>query len=42
MRLHEAGRPGDDHRADRLRPHDVGIVVNLDPSQWALQTESFG
>ena len=22
---------GDDHRADRVRPHDVGIVVDLDP-----------
>ncbi len=39
MLLHEAVRAGDDHRADRIRAHDVGIVVDLDPAGCFLQPE---
>ena len=39
MAFHEAFRPRDDHRADRVRPHDVGIVVDLDAAQRAFDAE---
>ena len=29
--LEEPLRPGDDHRADGIGPHDVAVVVDLDP-----------
>ena len=32
-------RPGDDHRADRVRPHDVGIVVDLDAADRPVDAE---
>ncbi len=42
MRLHEAVRPGDDHRADGVRAHDVGIVVDLDPPQRVFDAKGGG
>ena len=39
MRLHEAGRPRDDHRADRVRAHDVRVVVDLDSARHAFEAE---
>ena len=40
--LHEAFRPGDDHRADRVGPHDVRIVVDLDPPRRRCEAEGGG
>ena len=37
--LHEAFRPGDDHAADGVRAHDVGVVVDLDPAWGGLHAE---
>ena len=39
VRLHEAVAAGDDHRADRIRAHDVGIVVDLDAADRRLDTK---
>ncbi len=40
MRLHEARGPGDDHRADRIRAHDVRIVIDFDAPQRLFDAES--
>jgi hypothetical protein len=40
--FHEAFRAGDDHAADRIGAHDVGVVVDLDPPGRAGQAEGFG
>ena len=37
--LGEAFRPGDDHRADRVRAHDVAVVVDLDAARRLRQAE---
>ena len=37
--LHEAFRPCDDHRADGVRAHDMGVVVDLDAARRALESE---
>ena len=37
--LDEAFGAGDHHRADRVRPHDVGIVVDLDPPDRLIDAE---
>ena len=37
--LDEAFGPGDDHRPDRVGPHDVGIVVDLDPPDRMVDAE---
>ena len=42
MRFHEPVRARHDHRADRIRAHDMGIVVNLDPARRPLKAESLG
>ena len=38
----ETLRPGDDHRADRVGPHDVRIVVDLDPPRRRCEAEGGG
>ena len=40
--LPEALRPGDDHRADRVRALDVAVVVDLDALRHARQAERLG
>ena len=40
--LAEALRPRDDHRAGRVRAHDVAVVVNLDPLGYVGQLERIG
>ena len=42
MRFHEAVRARHDHRADGVRPHDMGIIVDLDPARRAGEAESLG
>jgi hypothetical protein len=37
--FHESGGARDDHRADRLRAADVGIVVDLDTPRRRDETE---
>ena len=37
--LDETVRPRDHHRADRVRPHDVGIVVDLDPADRVVDAK---
>ncbi len=39
MRLHEAVGTGDHHAADGVRPHDVGVVVDLDAPDAPLDPE---
>ena len=39
LRLHEAVGAGDDHRADGIGAHDVGIVVDLDAARRLGQAE---
>ena len=40
--LRKALRPRDDHRADRVRAHDVAVVVDLDAARRLRQSEHFG
>ena len=42
LRLHEPFGPGDDHAADRIRAHDVAVVVDLDPLRGAVEAEGLG
>ncbi len=42
MCLHETIWARDDHRADGIRAHDVGIVVDLDPPQIVFDAERSG
>jgi hypothetical protein len=35
--FHEPFRPGDDHAADRIGAHDVGVVVDLDPARRGVE-----
>ena len=37
--LHEAVGAGDDHRADRIGPHDVGIVEDFDAADRMIDAE---
>ena len=39
MRLHESGWPRDDHRANRLCPAGVGVVVDFDATRAGGQSE---
>ncbi len=38
----EAFRPGDDHAADSVRAHDVGVIIDLDPARRVRQAEGLG
>ena len=38
----EAFRPGDDHGADGIRAHDVGVVVDLDAARRLGEAEGLG
>ncbi len=39
LRLDEALGPRDHHRADRVRPHDVAVVIDLDPLGRPVEPE---
>jgi len=42
MRFHEPVGARHDHGADRIRAHDMGIVIDLDPARCVGEAESAG
>ena len=42
MHFHEAVRARHDHRADRVRSRDMGVIVDLDPARWPGELKSPG